>query len=520
MSENRDVDDVSANIIEPDGQQRERVPEPPASPDPDISAGTPERPAQGPASSHAHAGASQTPDGRTNGASNKPVDGGENEPGYRTEPLAQPPESVRKRYLHAGHQYFLKDEPHRLAFVDQGPRIVTEHNRPDIAESMVEMAQAKGWDRIRVAGHRDFQREAWLQASLRGIAVIGYAPQAVDHARLAELREHRMTNRVGPAPERLATNAAPDVTAPPGRGGASTAERNAPAQSPAAANAPATPAAASAWNGTLIGHGGARYQHNPRQSESYFVTYRDARGSDHTVWGVDLERAVGESGARVGDVITLENLGRRLVTIEEPVRDAAGTIIGVEEKEVYRNTWQVDAVGRTRRSDVPAQSDKVRPGPGVSVPHGSVLHGPVPDESVPRGPAQDRAMVEPLPPGQQRARPDHNRSRATDAAPSTDRSTPDQAVHLAVIVEAMRAQGFSEKSVAKVQAHAARMLETFQEMGTQVPAPRVYDVKAPSQRGRERTQSDESGRVRDRAPEKASEKTRRRSPSEPSLPGL
>ncbi len=511
--ENRDADDVSANIIEPDERQRERMPEPPASSDhPGVSAGAPDHSAQGLTSFGTHAGAdpgaNQPANERANGSTHKPTDARADEPGYWTEPLAQPPESVRKRYLHAGHQYFLKDEPHRLAFVDQGPRIVTEHNRPDIAESMVEMAQAKGWDRIRVSGHLDFQREAWLQASLRGIAVTGYAPQAVDRARLAELREHRMTNRVELAPERSAADPASGAVATPGRGGARTAERRAPVEAPTAAN---TPAPANTWNGALIEHGGARYQHNPGNSRSYFVTYRDASGSDHTVWGVDLERAMSESGARVGDAIALENLGRRLVTIEEPVRDAAGTIVGVEEKDVYRNTWQVDVIGRDKASDVPAQSNRAQSVPEVSVSHGSMPQRPVP---------RDRATVEPLPAGRQRAQHDHDRSRATDASSPTDRSPPDQAVHLAVIVEAMRAQGFSAKSVAKVQARTARMLETFREMGAQVPAPRVYDVKAPSQRGRDRTQSDEVTRTQDRAQEKASEKTRRRSPSEPSLPGL
>lgn len=63
----------------------------------------------------------------------------------RWEPLGNPPGTVRKRYLRAGNQYFLKDAPHQLAFEDIGPYLVTEHNRPDVVESMVDMARAKAW---------------------------------------------------------------------------------------------------------------------------------------------------------------------------------------------------------------------------------------------------------------------------------------------------------------------------------------------------------------------------------------
>lgn len=117
-------------------------------------------------------------------------------PSVQWVPLGNPPETVRKRYLRAGNQYFLKDAPHQLAFEDIGPYLVTEHNRPDVVESMVDMVRAKAWGRIRVAGHEQFRREVWVQATLLGIEVSGYEPKAVDFARLAEGRRERMTNRI------------------------------------------------------------------------------------------------------------------------------------------------------------------------------------------------------------------------------------------------------------------------------------------------------------------------------------
>jgi hypothetical protein len=64
---------------------------------------------------------------------------------------------VRKRYLRAGNQYFLKDAPYQLAFEDLGPYLVTEHNRPDVVESMVDMVAAKSW---RAFAYRDMRHSA------------------------------------------------------------------------------------------------------------------------------------------------------------------------------------------------------------------------------------------------------------------------------------------------------------------------------------------------------------------------
>ena len=449
MLENIDEHGAQVNFIELDERLRERAPEPPVSEEPVA-------PTPGPAGS--------VPEGTH-----------PNDVESMTEPLAEPPERVKKRYLRAGHQYFLKDEPHRLAFEDLGARLATEHNHPDIAESMMEMALAKKWRRIRVSGHDDFRREVWLQASLRGMAVTGYEPKPVDQARLEELRQHRMTNRIEPMP--VPSMADPvDSVAPARR--TDRAARAPEREVPSAAN----PARAATWAGQLLEEGRAPYQHNPGNSASHYVIYRDDAGLDHIVWGVDLERAIGESGARIGDAICLESLGRRWVTVEVPVRDDAGTVISVEEKQVYRNTWQVEVIGRDKASES------------------------MKDPSIVESRTQDVLVARQAPSRTRGIRPDHERARAADVSP------PDKALHLTVIVEAMRAQGFSAKSIAQVQARAVKMLDTFQALGVEVPVPKVYDVKAPSTRGASRTKSDEVARPR--------EKARVRAPSEPALPRL
>jgi hypothetical protein len=484
MPENIDENATLLNVIEHDELQRERM-RPVSESSSSEESTTPSPPPGRPASGVPHADHGTHTD----------TDAGR----YTTQPLVQPPQSVSKRYLRAGFRYFLKDEPHRLAFEDRGVRIATEHNRPDIAESMVEIAAAKGWRRIRVSGHGDFRREAWLQASLRGIAVTGYDPRPVDQARLDELRQPLMTNRIEPIPETYAghdpaggTSQSPAITDRADR-----AVRGPPTARPVGRHAATgqrealAPAQANAWEGVLLEHGDAPYQHNPGNSASHYVRYRDRGGADHIVWGVDLTRAIGESDARIGDTVRLESLGRRWVTVEVQVLDKAGTVINVEEKEVYRNTWQVDVLARAK---VP-EATKVQSTREASPPNVETAPSPVgrPPE-VPSG-------AEHSPPGRM-----------------SGMSTAERVVHLSVIAEAMRAQGFSDKSVERVQTRAMRMLDTFQALGAGVPAPQVYDVKAPATRGRNRTRSDDAVRTVERTPERTPE--RNRAASEPPLPRL
>ncbi len=412
-------------------------------------------------------------------------------------PLANPPEVVRKRYLRAGNQYFLKDAPHQLAFEDIGPYLVTQHNRPDVVESMVDMVRAKSWARVRVSGHEQFRREVWVQAMLLGIEVTGYEPKAVDLACLAEGRRARMTNRVdvmettaamgGAAELTKASAAAPRPAQTPT---AQTAKSDASPQ-PEMASAPLPPALASEpaprvaasgsqerqrYAGELVEHGGAPYQHNPARSDSYYVVYREAGGAEHVVWGVDLGRAVAESGALAGQQVTLENLGRRLVSVTVPVIDARGNMTGEEAKDVYRNIWRVDVVGQERMHARPrSAAEKSEPGWGEAA-------EPVESEPVHAAPRRK-------PP---RARPE------------------ERAVQMAVLTAAMRQHGLSERSIARVQQHARRLLDAFVAEGVIVPTPRVFDPQAPSTRNR-RTRA-VAERVAGREVERAREE-----PASPSL---
>jgi hypothetical protein len=89
----------------------------------------------------------------------------------------------------------------------------------------------------------------------------------------------------------------------------------------------------------------------------------------------------------------------------------------------------------------------------------------------------------------------------TEPEPHRHRAAPrqeiDPAMHLAVLATAMREQGFGDRSIARVQQRAERLLVAFGKDGTPVPTPKVFDPKAPSARDQRRRSSPE----RDQAPE-------------------
>lgn len=175
------------------------------------------------------------------------------------------------------------------------------------------------------------------------------------------------------------------------------------------------------------------------------------------VWGVDLERAVREANAQIGQQVMLENLGKRLVTVRVPILNDEGRVIGEDEKDVYRNTWQVEVVQRGREVSLARQSENL------------------PGEEARSADSHVAPVGEPEPQGRY----------------GTLDSENERELHLAVLTAAMREQGFSQRSIALVQKRAERMLVAFQREGIPVPTPKVFDPNAPSDRNRRKHRTSE-----------------------------
>jgi len=265
------------------------------------------------------------------------------------------PEDIAARYVVRDGRFWKFDgkdpgqsgdhDPH---FEDHGARLATPANDRTTAADMIAVAQAKGWGEIQLKGSDEFKRNAWIEASLSGIATKGFKPEEQDLAMLDAARRERealtisagtRAKPMGPAAVASPAVASPVMPIAPAA--------QAPAHGvtpPAAVSAPVadqTPAAPS----ILVAHGPAPYQNVPENSRSYFVTVKDAAGTEQTSWGLDLERAISDSGVQIGEPVKLDNLGSQPVVVQAPVKDATGKVIGFEPKEARRNVWSVERDG-------------------------------------------------------------------------------------------------------------------------------------------------------------------------------
>ncbi|HEO9055426.1 TPA: hypothetical protein QIF32_004258 [Escherichia coli] len=261
------------------------------------------------------------------------------------------PDRVAKSYIEVEGKYYFQNRPDSLAFVDKGAKLQTKLSNSQVAGSMIDIAEARGWTEIQVKGTEDFRREAWLQATARGLTAHGYKPKEEDLARLKKVAGERNINEV--EAREVADNVKTSPSAPSG-----TTSKN---QSEAPTSKTGTTESSSTAQGRnegakveaeekvnklagkLVEHGVAPYEHKKDNKDNYYVTLENADGKQSTTWGVDLQRAMAESEAQPGDHVELENLGRKAVTVEKDVKDETGKVVKKETINTFRNSWQVKA---------------------------------------------------------------------------------------------------------------------------------------------------------------------------------
>lgn len=98
-------------------------------------------------------------------------------------------------------EYRFRGDGMRVAFTESTFRLATDNNHPSVSRSMVDVAEARGWQALRVSGHEDFKRRVWLEATLRGLKALGYEPSRDDLLQLRREQDARQINRVEPAPQ-------------------------------------------------------------------------------------------------------------------------------------------------------------------------------------------------------------------------------------------------------------------------------------------------------------------------------
>lgn len=267
-------------------------------------------------------------------------------------------ESLRRRFLEADNSFYFRAGPGeaaKVAFSDHGTRLTTDHDDPTVIHGMVLRAQEKGWTSLRVRGSEGFKVEVWLQATLAGIEVEGYNPREIDRARLDErkgetLTKHQKTRVEQMAPRDRSTTHAekkPDALTVAQNIAITTLQAILRDRGDSAAMIAAAVEEATARLhgerlvvGTLVEHGIAHYGHDEQAQNSYFVTVETAKG-EHTVWGVDLARAMKRSDAKTGSAVALIQRANEGVSVQSPIRNEAGEVVGMGPQPAKRKVWEV-----------------------------------------------------------------------------------------------------------------------------------------------------------------------------------
>jgi hypothetical protein len=102
-------------------------------------------------------------------------------------------EIYQVRETRRGKAYYWKDSD-QVAFKEKGEnKLVTESNSKKVAESIVEVADSKGWETIKVTGKEAFKQQVWMEASVRDMNVIGYKPTEQDLYELEKRKSQQNT---------------------------------------------------------------------------------------------------------------------------------------------------------------------------------------------------------------------------------------------------------------------------------------------------------------------------------------
>jgi conjugative element/phage-associated large polyvalent protein len=240
--------------------------------------------------------------------------------------LSDIPAAVRDRFLNSGSDYFFPDGA--PAFRDRGGSLTTRSENAEVIRTLLHIAQARGWQTVRVAGSEKFRRLAWEVGGAAGVTVRGYSPRPGERARnadrpkTADTRASRGEQSAGPL--RADPSAVAEQVMP-------SAVRSDPLDKPPLIQ------------GELLAHGRAPYNFQSDNQESYFIRLKTGDG-ERTVWGKDLERALAESSTHpiVGDSVGLQPRGRDRVTVPAKNQDASGDAAEERSLNAYRNRWTVE----------------------------------------------------------------------------------------------------------------------------------------------------------------------------------
>ena len=295
------------------------------------------------------------------------------------------PSEIGSQFNQVGDKYFHQNNTKSVAFVDRGDKLETPSSAPQMAQSLVKIAEARGWDELKVRGTEGFRREVWLEASVRGIHVDGYKPSELDKVELEKrntfMQDRNSVEVRSEAFQKLSPEdgVRRDPTLATAYGTEAAAKRLAERIHPESRDAfvksvkeavthkleSGEPVAIKLKvpEGQLIEYGKANYKFDKDERPSYYVKLAEANGRERIYWGTGLQKAMGLIDAQPGDMVQLRVTESKSVVVEGNVRDAPGQVVGRQTVDSHRNEWQATVTAKARsktRKEPQPEQDRVR----------------------------------------------------------------------------------------------------------------------------------------------------------------
>jgi hypothetical protein len=105
------------------------------------------------------------------------------------------PEAIAKRYYvedrRGERQYFEDYQRRNLAMRATDISISSKREDLNTIRAMIEIAEARGWHSVEIRGSAEFKREAWIEASARGLEGRGFSPSDADRQEADRRRAER-----------------------------------------------------------------------------------------------------------------------------------------------------------------------------------------------------------------------------------------------------------------------------------------------------------------------------------------
>ncbi len=99
-------------------------------------------------------------------------------------------------------EYHFRDQAGKVAFTDKFISISTGSESPAAIKAMVDRADERGWETVRLNGSPEFVRQGWIAATAQGLKAVGHTVTAGDREAAAKERTRLQVGHDGLAPQR------------------------------------------------------------------------------------------------------------------------------------------------------------------------------------------------------------------------------------------------------------------------------------------------------------------------------